>query len=170
MVNAGNDARAAIAAALKRFTDRKVIHTDKGGRVTMVPPSQRDIARLTGIPRSTLGDFLRNPAGASARTVGRMEGMLTDSRLTFYDRTATGRVEYVDAPAWTTSSLGDIRHPLDANGQKVSFRLVSNVSDSPGRDYWSSTWIGGDADLAELAQYIPGGIESLERVIFDVGD
>lgn len=170
MVSSGNDARAAIAAALKRFTERKVIQTEKGGRVSLAPPSQRDIARMTGIPRSTLGDFLRNPAGVAARTVERMRGLLTDKRLVIRNRTPTGRVEYVDAPSWTTASLRNLPHPLNAKGHKVSFRLVSNVTDSAGRDFWSSTWIGGDADLAELAEFIPGGIGSLERVIFDVGE
>lgn len=166
MVSQLNPDRAAIADALRRWTERSVYRIEKGGRVQLVAPSQRDIARRTGIPRSTLGDFLRNPEGVSQRTVDRMAQLLDDPRLQVVDSGPNRRVAYVDAPRWTRESLGNLRIPDGAS----AFRVVTRTDESRYNGFRSTEWIGDLDRLAELAEFAPGGYGNIERIVFDVGD
>lgn len=163
MVNSNPD-RARVAAALNRFTQRTIIRTERGGRVTLISPSQRDISRRTGIPRSTLGDFLRDPESVSARTFARMQTLLSDERLQLTYRGE--RVAYTDAPEWTRPTLRNMRIPEGATG----FRFVTRTDEATYQGYRSTEWLGDVDRIDELAEAVPGGLEAIERIVFDVGE
>lgn len=162
MVNRPGDTAARLREVLARFTQREVIVSERGGRVSRIPPSQREISRLTGFPRSTLGDFIRDPERASARTLARIEALLDDPRLQVrYDGE---RVTYVDAPRWTSDTLANMRVPRGA----TAFRIVSATDDEHYRGFRSSGWLADFDDIGGLAATVPGGLDAVERIVFDV--
>ena len=145
-----------IAKRLSAFTGRSA-----GPK--LIPTSQREIARLTGIPRSTLGDFLRAPEKARGATVARMNKLLTDQRLNIARPGL--RTIRVDAPAFTRQSLGALERPEGARG----FAYVYN-SPGCGRPFGQTVLSDiSTEDPADAIGLVPGGEDAIVSVLWYVG-
>lgn len=164
MVLPGPIDRAKLADQLRRFTQRKIIHTEKGGRVDVITPAQREIERRTGFAHQTLSDFLARPERARLKTVTTLNGLTTDPRLQVFYHKAGSPVSYVDAPAFSRQSLRDLRTPDNARG----FRFIVETSDPEYQGVRSSEWSADMDQLDSLAEVVPGGLDSIVRIVFDV--
>lgn len=100
---------------------------------------QRAFSRLTGIPRSTLQDFLS----------GRVQ-QPTSATLAYMDQTVQltrGRTFVFESMEFDSDSLRRIEPPEGSD----SFRLVSERMASPGREFGSSEWISLDLETPDQA-------------------
>lgn len=127
--------------------------------------SQREIARRTGFPRSTLGDFLRDPASRSLRTVARVESLLADPRLQV-QRPGLRTVK-VDAPAFTRESLAALQRPVGATG--IAF--VYSGEDVSGTKGYNQTVLSDafDEDPLSASELVPGGTGNIVSIVWYVG-
>lgn len=104
---------AALAEKLSTFLTQREVSSGK-------PLSQREVARLTGVSRSTLGYFLRDPERRSARTVANIEAALSSPALQFrHDGIRTTRI---DAPLFTPDSIRSLSRPDGARGFAFVYR------------------------------------------------
>ncbi len=155
-------ARLATRDTMARFLDRSLLRRRTvGGRWITRPMSIREIHRRTGMPRSTIQDFMLDPLKSLPRTVQRMTSLLDDPRLRLAQ--PGERVMFIDAPRFTAESLRDLSVPEDSQ----AVRFISETLASPGREYGSTDWLFIDGDIDELAGFVPGGPEAITRVLFD---
>lgn len=145
-----------VAARLAAFTGRSV-------GPSLTPLSQRAIARLTGIPRSTLGDFLRDPERVRPATVERMNKLLTDPRLNIARPGL--RTVRIDAPAFTRQSLGALERPDGARGFAYVYETTAYGS-GVGQTILSPV---SDEDPADALGLVPGGEDAIVSVLWYVG-
>jgi hypothetical protein len=156
-------ARFAAQATIKAYLARSFVRTvGAGGRSVMRPVSIREIARLTGFPRSTLQDFIADPTRALPGTVTRITALLDDPRLTFVQ--SGERVAFVDAPRFSQRLVADFEIPQGA----TSVRVISEELRSPGREYGSTSWLDIEADLAQQLIDVTGSLDNVSRLLFDV--
>lgn len=171
MVNQGRETAAQLAAKLKAFTERNNVTFTRGGRAVTGGPSQRALSELMGIPRSTIGDFLRNPGGRSAATVAQIYNAMTSARMQFQSAPgAVNRVTYMDAPLWNRESIANMRPPRSSDGSpSPGARYVVATSEATYNGFRSTEWIADTDRLAELGASVPGGYVNIERIVFDTG-
>lgn len=164
MTSERNARASQLADNIRRFLSRQVARPNSAGELERSGLSQRQLATLLGIPRSTLGDLLRNPAQASARTLERFTSALTSPLAQFADRRIS--VTYVDAPLFTRESLEGMRPP---NGARA-FRVVTETDEARYRSgFRSSEWIGDLNALADVGDSVPGGPSAITRIVWDTG-
>lgn len=129
---------------------------DRLARIVGNVGGQRAFSRLTGIPRSTLQDFLS----------GRVETptSLTLGRLTQPVRDEGIRTVRFDAAEFTTDTLSRLQPPPGSN----AFRIVSERLASPGREFGSSEWMAAD-DLTPEEAIEAMGLDpaAITRVVFN---
>jgi len=127
------------------------------------PLSQRDIARLTGFPRSTLGDFLRGEGAPRPRTVERIEQLLTDPRLQV--QRPGMRTVRVDAPAWSRQSLAALEQPEGARG----FAFIYTVGDHETGYGQTKLSARSDGPPQAAIGLVPDGADSIVSVLWYTG-
>ena len=120
-------------------------------------------ARQTTIPRRTLSDLVRGVTTPSQLTLGRLTDALDIGAWT--ERKTFQRTIQDTGGFWSDDQLANIVPPRDA----VAFRIISEDTASPGRQFGSSDWI--DASPSGVADYVEAsGInpESIGRVVWDI--
>lgn len=156
--------RDALAEALARYTQLTLRETQADGTSKQVRPSFREIERRTGIPHQRLSDFLRNPQGATAEMAGRIARAIDNPQASVvFQGTA---VTYVNAPRFTRDVLANLTIPTNA----TAVRFVVRSTEVGYKGFRSSEWAGDLDALAELGQFVPGGYDNIERLVFDVAD
>lgn len=128
-----------------------------------VSMSQRELQRLTGLPRSTVQDFLANPNRARNATVDRIIRAIESPNVR---RTAEGVTTMrVDAPVFTPEVFASM--PRDPRAQ--SFRYVYEAegytaSGFATTDFLDIETLGTENSLL----HVPGGADAVRRVVFDI--
>ncbi len=128
-------------------------------RIVAQVGGQRAFSRLTGVPRSTLQDFLSGRVETpSRRTVEALTRPVRDEGI----RT----VRYHSA-GFTEDSLRNLIPPPGSN----SFRLVSERIASPGREFGSTGWIDRETfDLGDVEAAFNLDAASIASVVFNKVD
>ena len=154
--------RLGVRDTLARYLERSLLRDVAPGRRGVARPvSIREIQRRTGVPRSTIQDFLADPSRARPRTVQRMEALLDDPRLVL-SQPGT-RVTFVDAPRFTAQSLRNVQVPEEA----TAVRIISESIASPGREFGSTSWLDIEDDLGQQVIDAVGSTDVVARVLFD---
>lgn len=145
-----------LASRLRGFLGRKV-----GPDLTSV--SQRELSRLTGLPRTTLQDFLKDPGRRRASTVANIAAKLQSSALQIV-RTNLRTVR-VDAPVFTRDSLRSVSRPNNPRG----FQFIYAVEENPdypkrvGQTMFVDTFNANPEDYGHL---VPGGEGNIVSVLW----
>lgn len=154
--------RARLAEALARLFNVP----GRGARPRLgVTMSQRELQRLTGLPRQTVQDFLRDPSRSRPGTVARIQQVL-ESPVLQSDRLGVN-TRRIDAPLFDEAVFDNLVRPPGA----VAFRYVYEAQGYTTTGFATTDYVrdGRPGDEFSIG-LVPGGADAVRRVIWDMGD
>lgn len=125
--------------------------------------SQRALARLTGIGRSTLQGILSGRTGEpSQQTIDRLLNTMSQSPVV---RTGRSRTVVDDSSRWTANKLANLQPPAGA----VAFQIIgkpSNATGQPSHTRYISTADHHPADFLSEPGFRP---QDVARIVWGFG-
>lgn len=145
-----------LASKLRGFLDRKV-GPDLGS------VSQRELSRLTGLPRATVQDFLKDPERRRSSTIARIAAALESPALQITRNNL--RTMRVDAPVFTRESLRALSRPDGATGFQFVYQ-TDQYDKGFGQTILSDIFNESPEDSIGL---VPGGANNIVSVLWYKG-
>jgi len=143
------------------FLRRRTVRGRGRQRDELVPMSERELTRLTGINRGTFNRFMNDPESSYDRTIDNLERALSDPRLRSAHSGA--RTQLFDSPRFTQDDLNRLEQPPGTQ----SFRIIQEMA--PDEQYpaghQGTGWTDIDPDFGEQAMKMAGDT-NIVRVIF----